>query len=144
MSDYDQDFYAWTLAQAGALRAKDWQALDLGNLAEEIESLGKSDRRAVQSHLKVLLQHLLKSAYQSPPHASWRASIREARRQIGLILDDSPSLRRQMPGFVAWAYPHACQDASDETELPLATFPQTCPWSLDQLQDDNFLPERPS
>jgi len=82
MSDYDRDFYSWTLSQAEALRAKDWQALDLDNLAEEVESLGKSDRRAVQSHLQGLLQHLLKSAYQSPPSASWRASIRQARRQI--------------------------------------------------------------
>jgi hypothetical protein len=138
---YDDDFYAWTQAQAAALRAKAWEALDLDNLAEEIESLGKSDRRAVQSHLKVLLQHLLKCAYQPPPHASWRANIREARRQIELILDDSPSLRRQLPSFVTWAYPHACQDAADETGLSLATFPETCPWPPERALEENFLPE---
>jgi hypothetical protein len=140
-TDYDHDFYAWTQAQAAALRAKSWDQLDLDNLAEEIESLGKSDRRAVQSHLKVLLQHLLKRAYQSPTHVSWRASIREARRQIGLILDDSPSLRLQATSFVVRAYLHACQDAADETSLPLETFPEVCPWSLERVLDEDFWPE---
>ena len=140
-TDYDHDFYAWTQVQAAALRAKSWDQLDLDNLAEEIESLGKSDRRAVHGHLKVLLQHLLKCAYQPPAHVSWRASIREARRQIGLLLDDSPSLRRQVPSFVVRAYLHACQDAADETSLPLETFPEVCPWPLERVLDEDFWPE---
>jgi Domain of unknown function DUF29 len=138
---YDHDLYAWTQAQATALRAKACEVLDFENLAEEIESLGKSDRRAVRSHLKVLLQHLLKCAYQPPAHVSWRASIREARRQIGLLLDDSPSLRRQVPSFVVRAYLHACQDAADETSLPLETFPEVCPWSPERVLDEDFWPE---
>jgi Domain of unknown function DUF29 len=143
--DYDIDFYAWTQAQAAALRAKDVAALDLDNLAEEIDSLGKSDRRALRSHLKVLTQHLLKLRYQPQERErrgpGWRISARNARQEIALILDDSPSLQRQLPRLLASAYPHACQDAADETGLPLATFPEPCPWSLEQLQDPGFWPE---
>jgi hypothetical protein len=127
--------------QAAALRAKSWDQLDSDNLAEEIESLGKGDRRAVQSHLKVLLQHLLKCAYQPTAHVSWRTSIREARRQIGLLLEDSPSLLQQVPGFVARAYLHACQDAADETSLPVETFPEVCPWSPERVLDEDFWSE---
>jgi Domain of unknown function DUF29 len=143
MSDisYDRDFYEWTDVQAAALRAKAWNQLDWDNLAEEIESLGKSDRRAVQSHLKVLLRHLLKCAYQPPPHASWRTSIKNARDEIELILDDSPSLRRHLPPAVAWAYPRARDEAADETALALAIFPETCPWPLDRILNPSFFPE---
>ena len=144
MADYDRDFYAWTLAQAEALRAKDCRALDMDHLAEAIEDLGKSDRRAIQSHLRILLLHLLKVAHQRQRRLSWLRSIRNAREAIELVLGDSPSLRRELPELLAWAYPKVCRAASEETGLPLATFPETCPWSLDQLQDDGFLPERPA
>jgi hypothetical protein len=144
-TSYDTDFYRWTQAQAEALRAKDWPALDVSNLAEEIESLGKRDRRPVQSYLVVLLQHLLKWAYQPDERkrrgAGWPDSIEEACRQIELILHDSPSLRRQLPDFLAWAYPHARRKAARETRMSLATFPEACPWTPDQLQDEDFLPE---
>jgi Domain of unknown function DUF29 len=97
MAEYDRDFYAWTLVQAEALRAKDWQALDLEHLAEEIEALGKSDRRALQSHLRILLLYLLKVAHQRQPRLSWLRSIRNSREAIELVLGDSPSLRRDLP-----------------------------------------------
>jgi Domain of unknown function DUF29 len=147
-TSYDTDYYRWTQAQAEALRAKDWPALDVANLAEEIESLGKSDRRAVQSHLVVLVQHLLKWACQPQERArrgaGWQDSIDEARRQIELILRDSPSLRRELPDFLAWAYPHALRKVAREARLPLATFPEVCSWTPDQLQDEEFLPENMS
>jgi Domain of unknown function DUF29 len=144
MVEYDRDFYAWTLTQAEALRVKDWQALDMEHLAEEIEALGKSDRRALQSHLRILLLHLLKIAHQRQRRLSWLRSIRNGREAIELVLGDSPSLRRELPDCLAWAYPKARRGAAEETGLPLATFPERCPWNLDQLQDDDFLPERPA
>jgi Domain of unknown function DUF29 len=144
MAEYDRDFYAWTLAQAEALRAKNWQALDREHLAEEIEALGKSDRRALQSHLRILLLHLFKVAYQRQRRLSWLRSIRNSREAIELVLGDSPSLRHEVPDCLAWAYPKARQAAAEETRLPLATFPDRCPWNLDQLQDDDFLLERPA
>jgi hypothetical protein len=139
---YNTDFYQWTQAQAAHLRAKEWSALDVDNLAEEIESLGASDRRALRSHLMRLSQHLLKWHYQPQRRGeSWQQSIDNARLQIELILEDSPSLREFLPKAFAWAYPRARKEAAKETGLPLETFPETCPWSLDQLQDDEFLPE---
>jgi hypothetical protein len=142
MSDYGHDFYAWTQAQAAALRAKDVAALDLEHLAEEIEALGNEQRHAVRSHLRVLLWHLLKWAYQ-PDHrsTSWRTSIRNARAEITDRLDDSPSLRPHVPALLTAAYRQARGLATDETGLPLATFPKACPWTIAQVLDEDFWPE---
>jgi hypothetical protein len=139
---YDTDFYQWTQAQAAHLRAKEWSALDVDHLAEEIESLGASDRRALRSHLMRLSQHLLKWHHQPQRRGESRQqSIDNARLQIELILQDSPSLREFLPKAFTWAYPRSRKEAAKETGLPLETFPETCPWSLDQLQDEDFLPE---
>lgn len=138
---YEADFYQWTQAQAAHLRAKEWPALDVDHLAEEIESLGASDRRALRSYLLRLSQHLLKWHYQPQRRGeSWQQGIDHARLQIELILEDSPSLRAFLPEAAAWAYPRGRKEAAKETGLPLATFPEVCPWSLEQLQDENFLP----
>jgi hypothetical protein len=140
MSEYETDFYHWTQTQAAALRAKDLGALDLEHLAEEIESLGHEQEHAVASHLRILTLHLLKVAYQRQRRLSWLRSIRNARDEIDLRLRRNPSLKPRLSEFLAWAYPRARKAAAEETRLPLATFPETCPWSLDQLQDDDFLP----
>jgi Domain of unknown function DUF29 len=142
MSDYETDFYQWTQTQAAALRAKDWGALDVDNLAEEIESLGNEQRHAVRSHLRVLLWHGLKWAYQ-PDHrsTSWRTSILNARAEIADRLEDYPSLRPRVPALLASAYPRARRLAAAETGLPLATFPEVCPWPLEQVLDEDFWPE---
>jgi len=141
---YEQDFYAWTQEQAALLRAGAVHDLDVINLAEEMESLGKSDRRALGSHLRNLVFHLLKWHAQPAgrhPGTSWRASIRNARAEIVVLLDDSPSLRREVAGLLARWYPLAREDASDETDLPLATFPEACPWTPEQILDTTFWPE---
>jgi uncharacterized protein DUF29 len=139
---YDTDFYQWTQAQAAHLRAKAWAALDIDHLAEEIESLGASDRRALRSQLMRLSQHLLKWRYQSQYRGeSWQQSIDDARLQIELIIEDSPSLRNFLLDAFAWAYPRARTVSAKETRLPLETFPQACPWSLEQVLDEDFFPE---
>jgi hypothetical protein len=139
---YDTDFYQWTQAQAAHLRAKEWPALDVENLAEEMESLGASDRRALRSHLMRLSQHLLKWHYQPQRRGeSWQQSIDNARLQIELILEDSPSLREFLPQAFTWAYPRGRKEAVKDTGLPLATFPETCPWPLERLLEEDFLPE---
>jgi Domain of unknown function DUF29 len=140
---YDEDFYTWTQAQAALLREGAWQELDMLNLAEEIESLGKSDRRALRSHLEGLLMHLLKWQYQPRRRQSghsWYSTIAEHRKQIVYIIEDSPSLRRLVPSLLT-EYPGARQRASDETHLPLATFPDVCPWTAAQVLDAGFWPE---
>ena len=142
---YETDFYQWTQAQAEALRAKASEDLDWDNLAEEIESLGKSDRRAVESYLEVIATHVLKWVYQPQERTRRgrrrRNSIEEARRQLQLIIEDSPSLRERVPVLLARAYPHARRKAHRETGLPLATFPEACPWPPELLQEADFLPE---
>jgi hypothetical protein len=141
---YDTDFFLWTQAQAAALRDGKVDAFDLANLAEEIESLGKSDRRTLASHLEGLVMHLLKWRYQPTRRQeghSWDSTIAEHRRQIALIVDDSPSLRRARADLLARGYPHARHRASGETGLQLATFPEQCPWEVHQILADDFFPE---
>jgi hypothetical protein len=148
MSDYDTDFYAWTQAQAEALRAKDMAALDLENLAEEIESLGRSDRRAITHQLERLLLHLLKWVYQ--PHErerrgrGWRSSMLQARYEIAKLIDESPSLHDYPTQQLSGAHRHARVKASIQTGLPLATFPEACPWLVAQVLDEDFWPEPPA
>jgi hypothetical protein len=144
MSDYEHDFYAWTQEQAEALRAKEWKTLDVENLVDEIESLGRSERYAIESHLHNLLTHLLKWCDDSAtePRRGWRLTIRNARCEIAKRArgrhGDYPAQ------YLATAYRDACEDAADEADLPLTTFPPTCPWSVEQVLDANSWPEAPT
>jgi hypothetical protein len=142
MSDYDTDFYAWTQAQAKILRGGDWNLLDPTHLAEEIESLGIADEHAITRQLQRLLLHLLKWRYQ-PTHRtpSWRRTIRQARDTIADRLDRSPSLRDYPAQRLPLVYRRARRDATDETGLPLTTFPEACPWSIAQVLAEDFWPE---
>ncbi len=102
---YDQDFVRWTEEQAAALRRAKVStlALDWENLAEEIESLGKSDRRALRSQTRRILRHLFKleTSPAVEPRTGWRATVRDARSEIADVLRDSPSLQREMDDFIA-------------------------------------------
>ncbi len=135
---YNEDFFLWTQYQAALLRQGQLTAIDAVNLAEEIDSMGKRDRRALTSHLINLLLHLLKSDYQPERRGSaWQLSIRNARQEIELILNDSPSLRQQLAAFVEIAYPIARRNAADETQLPLLTFPEQCLLTIEQIISNN-------
>jgi hypothetical protein len=141
---YDQDFYAWTQAQAALLEARQFDALDIVHLVDEVTSLGASERRALSSHLIILVLHLLKWCYQPDGRLtshSWSDSIRQARIQIDLLIETSPSLRPLLPGILTRYYPKARRLAADETHLALATFPEACPWSIDHLLNYDFFPE---
>jgi Domain of unknown function DUF29 len=142
MSDYDTDFYAWAQQQAAALRAKDWAALDREHLAEEVEELRQTERRAVRSQLRLILSHLLKWVYQPQKRTdSWRTTIANGRVLVQEDLEDLPSLARELPVLYIWAYPRARGDAARETGLPLQTFPEACPWPAEQVLDEDFWPE---
>jgi hypothetical protein len=139
---YDTDFYAWTQQQAQALAAKDWSALDLDHLVEEIESLGREQEHAIDSHLTNLLLHLLKWRDQPARRGrSWRRSALNARVAIGKRLRRNPSLRSRLPIILVDAYADARKLAVVDTSLPLATFPETCPWALEDVLDEDFWPE---
>ena len=138
---YEEDLCAWALENATLLRAGRLSEIDAQHIAEEMEDMGKSERRALRSHLHTLLLHLLKWHLQ-PTHrgVSWKLSIRNAHHRIGIILKDSPSLRQQIQGLIMEEYPTARLDAIDETGLPEASFPDTCPYAVDQVIDQAFLP----
>jgi len=138
---YRQDFYTWAKTQAAHVRAKAWHALDIEHIAEELESLGNEQAHALESHLANLLLHLLKMTYQRQRRRSWVQSINNARREMALRLKRNPCLWPELPEMLAWAYPRARKDAARETPLPLATFPEDCPWTLEQLLDEDFFPE---
>ena len=132
--NYETDFYQWTQQQAALLRQGQWSQVDAANLAEEIESMGKSDRRAIWSHLINILLHLLKWQYQPERRGnSWTESIDNGREQLDWLIKDSPSLRPKLPQFVDDIYPRARRKAAHETGLPLSTFPEQCPFTLDQI-----------
>jgi hypothetical protein len=139
---YEQDFFTWTQTTATLLRAGKLQEIDFHTLAEEIESMGKNDRRELGSQLQRLTMHLLKWHYQpSERSGSWRRSIRNARTEIQVVLDDSPSLWPQVSTLLAKRYPKARADALDETGLSDTVLPQDCPWTVEQILDDDFWPD---
>jgi Domain of unknown function DUF29 len=140
--DYEEDFFAWTAEQARLLRAGELSALDIANIAEEIESLGRSDRRELGNRLAVLLMHLLKWQKQPDMRSkSWSATIREQRRQIDRLLRESPSLRPFVAAELTEAHRNAREDAVEETGLAETAFPTACPFTLDEILSRSFLPE---
>lgn len=142
---YEADFYAWANQQASLLRAGKLSSADIANIAEEIESMGKSEKRELVSRLTILLLHLLKWQFQPGLRGnSWRYTIRVQRRDLARHLGDNPSLLAQLPGVLADAYASAILLAAGETGLPEATFPTVCPWSYPQVADAEFWPETPS
>jgi hypothetical protein len=143
MSDYDTDFYAWTQQQAQALRAKDWDAVDLEHLAEEVDDLGASIRKGIVSQLERLLVHLLKWRYDpvTDPRRLWRLSILDARHEISKDLATNRTLRGFPAERLADTYRYARRVAALETDLPPVTFPEACEWTVDQVLDEEFLPE---
>ena len=142
---YDSDFHAWAKDQAARLRDLRPNSIDWENVAEEIESLGKSQRREIRSRLIVLLAHLLKWACQPAGRSnSWRASIVEARSEIAGELDDSPSLRHYPGEVLARQYDVARLSAAGDTGLDADAFPDTCPYTIEQVLDPAFWPEAPT
>jgi len=139
---YDADFYGWANEQAALLRAGRLAEADLANIAEEIESMGRSEKRELVSRLSVLLTHLLKWRYQPGGRgSSWRASIIVQRDRLEDHLDDNLSLKPQIPKALQRAYKSAVVVAGDETKLGEAAFPQACPWSFDDIANSDFWPE---
>lgn len=138
---YDTDFYAWTQNQAALLREAKFGQLDLTNLIEEIEEMGKSQRRELESRLVVLIAHLLKWHYQPGQRSrSWEASIQVQRSSLRRLLRDNPSLRARMREFVDSAYPDAVTVAWGETGLERSVFPQACPYANKEILEETFFP----
>jgi len=139
---YEQDFYAWANEQAALLRSGQLTDADLENIAEEIESMGRSEKRELVNRLAVLLLHLLKWQFQPMLQgASWQLTIRNQRYDITDHLADNPSLKSSLAEIMERSYRRAIGEAGLETGLPVKTFPITCPWSYDQIMAPDFWPE---
>lgn len=139
---YEQDFFAWTIEQARLLREGALSEVDAGNIAEELEGTGRTDRRELRSRLIVLLMHLLKYRFQPDGRSpSWRTTIRTQRDEIEALLTDSPSLRPIVLELLGIAYKRACRDTIDETGLAASAFPAECPFTAEQILSEDFLPD---
>jgi hypothetical protein len=138
----NSDYYAWALETAERLRDGRLSEVDLIGVAQELEDMGKAQRHALASHLKVLIVHLLKWRYQpSFRGVSWRLSITNARDEIAEVLEDSPSLRPKLGELVARRYPAARSRAALETGLSEDSFPPSCPFSEHQILDASYWPD---
>ena len=138
---YESDFYAWANEQAALLREGRASDADLALIADEIESMGKTEKRELISRLTVLFLHLLKWRHQ--PHLrgnSWRLSIANARDEVADVLADNPSLKPQLAEIMATAYKYARRKAAVETAFGEEAFPAACPWDFATALDENFWP----
>lgn len=139
---YERDFVEWSEQQARLLRERRLADVDLGGLIEEVDGLSASVRSALNSQTVRLLVHLLKWMRQPRRRSqSWRNTILDARLQIELLLDQSPSLRRQLIADLSVNYGRAIRKAAGETGLSAKAFPAEPPFTIEQVLDDDFWPE---
>lgn len=146
---YRSDYSAWAQRNAELLRTGQFALVDVQHLLEELEDMGKSEQRELESRLTILLAHLLKWEYQYHTLSerwqefkgdSWRATIIEQRDRIGKRLKKTPGLRAILSEILAEAYADAVDLACKESRLPRETFPATCPYTESQILDDDQYP----
>ena len=137
---YEIDFCSWASKNATLLEEKKFTELDVEHLIEEIKSMGASEKRTLESRLIELMQHLLKWQFQPERRGnSWEVSVNKQRIGIEKILHDNPSLKHNLAERVLKCYSYARRYASVEIQYPLKIFPESCPYSLDQLADFGFM-----
>ncbi|MFE1748273.1 DUF29 domain-containing protein [Coleofasciculus sp. H7-2] len=142
---YETDFYAWTQEQAKLLHHQQWSHLDLPNLIEEIESLGKQQRAELRNRLKVLIGHLLKWEYQPKQRSrTWLMTIRVQRRDTQELLEENPSLKPYLEEALQKIYESGRDLATGETNLPLKTFPENGSYTLEEIFRNGFYPGEPA
>ena len=146
---YQTDYAAWAKRHVELLRTRRFAEMDIEHLLEELGDMSKSERRELESRLLILIAHLLKWEYQYPilseqwrafDGRSWRATIVEQRKQLAVLLRQSPGLKSVLAETTLAAYPDAVDLASKETRLPPDTFSAHCPYTAEQLLKDDFYP----
>lgn len=141
-ANYDTDFYAWAIENAELIRQRKFDEIDINNVAEEIESMGKSEKRELINRLSVLIAHLLKWQYQPQKRGrSWNLTIKQQRLQVNKLLKNNPSLKSKIELDFKDAYESALISASDETGIIEEDFPKQCPFDLEECLDNDFLPD---
>jgi len=139
--NYDTDFSQWAFDQAELLRAGKLSELDLENVLEELESMGKNDQRGYVSSFKNLLSHLLKWQYQTDRRSqSWVNTIRRSRLEIIDWEEENTSFIPRRNEFIAKGYKKARKEAATETNLPETLFPESCPWDFETFMNETFFP----
>jgi hypothetical protein len=140
--NYESDFYAWANEQAALLRDGRLAEADIEHIAQEIESMGKTEKRELVARLTILLLHLLKWKFQPNLRGrSWRLSIKEQRKEVVNHLADNPSLGSKLPEAISQAYDLAIVKAAKETAIDEDGFPPECPWTFDETVSEGFWPE---
>lgn len=139
---YETDYTRWLFENAKRLRQGRVSEADLVNIAEELEDMGRSEHRALGSHIAVVLLHLLKWQFQ-PSHrgGSWQLSIDNGRDAIAELLSESPSMRSRVPELIDGKYQIARRNAVTETGLPAQAFPEQCPYTPEQVLNHGYLPD---
>lgn len=139
---YRHDFYTWCMRQAELIQAGRFSEIDVENVVEELQSLGKEQVRGLRSSYRLLLLHLLKWGCQPRRRSrSWRTTIVRERDAAAERLDDNRGLKQARQRLFTEAYRSARKEAAAETGLPLTTFPLECPFTMDQALDEDFWPE---
>jgi hypothetical protein len=140
--DYEQDFYSWLVFNARLLREKRFSEADIENIAEELEGMSRTEKRALDNRLAVLLGHLLKWQFQPDKRStSWKGTIDEQRKRIRKLLEESPSLKNGLEDRLMRSYDIGISVAVKDTGMKESVFPETCGYSLRQVLDKNFYPE---
>ncbi len=139
---YETDFYGWTQQQATLLKNGQFNLADVTNIIEEIESMGRSEKRELESRLTVLLQHLLKWQYQPNRRGkSWELTIKGQRSRFLRVLKENPGLKSKLDGCLLNAYQDAVVEAAKETAFDESVFPKNCPWSWEEITNNLFYPD---
>lgn len=140
---YEQDFHAWIGQQVGHLQERRLDQLDLDNLVEELEALGRAEKRSVFGNMRTILQHLLQiAAGPDGPAEDWRTAISVHRVYLEGDFRTSPSLRPYAVKILPECYERARHRAAEDAGLPLSAFPPACPYSLAQVLDPGFASRR--
>ncbi|MCI4625021.1 MAG: DUF29 domain-containing protein [Candidatus Magnetoovum sp. WYHC-5] len=138
---YERDFYQWAIHNAELLRQGKLTEIDVNNIAEEIESMGRSEKKELINRLVVLIMHLLKWQYQPKRHSrSWKSTISTQRTELEGLLENSPSLKYGIEIVIAKSYKRAMIVFEDQTGISKKTLSETCPYTFEQLNDYDFLP----
>jgi hypothetical protein len=145
---YERDYYAWAQDQVGALRQRRIEDVDWENVAEEIEDWGKSERHSVENQMVRVLEHLLKlqhtgSTMRRNNARGWQLSVKDARLVVRKLLEQNPSLRAQLAEMMPFAYQRGRLAALHKARLADDAIPESCPWGLERVMDDSFLPGKP-
>jgi len=148
--EYDRDFDAWIQQHIALLKQGRVTEIDVEHLIEELEDMGRSNRRELVNRFIPLIAHLLKWQHQykqlqerwdSFTGGSWKGTIIEQRVKIAKLFKQNPSLKSNLQDAISEAYPDALDIAMNETDLPKSTFPDSCPYTIDQLLDRKFYPD---